>query len=817
MKKLLCILLVLLGFGATAQRKFPIDSLNNQIGLYANKMQSPMLFVHFDKNVYTNNEGIWFTAYLVNYADAGLYHTLSLALMRDADRAVVMEDRFTMGKGACFGNTVIPDTVAPGNYTFLVTTSRLVNGKPEMVFAQPVTIKTQSEPVFTASLNPLDTSANAAEQKVMLLVGVPGPDPDPDKQTPPPQIGFRYFVGSSAHPLMKGEAKADRQYIFTIPSHLLVPGNNLLHVQLSYKGETRDISMALPARPGPAMVHFFPEGGNLVNGLPCTVGLEVRTAAGAPLGANEFLLDGEKVIDTLTTNSFGLGRFTLTPKAGHSYSLKLYNGNKKDTSYLLPQPLTAGPTLSVNDAVVNDTLTVTIKDNQQEKLYLTGHNYREVFFTKPLNMTTGVKNLELAISDLPKGLAELTLTDSLGRPFAERLFFAHYDKREPLMVTTDKDEYTTRQKVNVKIKMDANMPNSGLVSVACVQENRISLNKKNDIESYFYLKHDLGELPVRESYFGAGDKKYLEDILLIKGWSRYTWMDMLKAMPDDTIKQNSYLSFGGDVYWIADRPRSFKGDWLGEPIKHSVDIVNLAQPLNITTTTKTGAFTLADSNLLTLPGKWVNLLVIGKDPKDYRTIIKDPYVSFDKALASRAIPEDHETRPPENSSYLEIPENEHAHHLKEVRINGNGDDGLYGMNACGDYVCRFNILNCPNHPHEPDNKPPVKGQYYYTPANLLAGNKTQYLGCVANAGKFKGVYYAQEFYPVDYDKESSSLPDYVSTVYWNYRLKVSSLRDTGLSFYTSDITGRFKIVVQGITGKEGVTYGEKIFNVVKGK
>jgi hypothetical protein len=805
-------LLLLITLAAKAQELKVISSLNDQMRLYAKKMQSPVLFVHFDKNVYTNNESIWFTAYLMNYTNAGLYHTLSLALVRDADRTVVMEDRFVMGKGVCFGNTIIPDTVAPGNYTFLVTTNRLLNGKVEMVFAQPVTIKALSDPVFIASLNPLDTAASNPEQKVMLLVSLP--EHNPNRKVPPPQIGFKYYVGTSTHPLIHGEAKTEKQYNFTIPSRLLVPGNNLLHVQLSYKGETRDISIALPARPRPAVVHFFPEGGNLVTDLSGTVGLEVRTAAGVPLGTSAFLYDNDKVMDTLQTNSYGLGQFTLTPRKGHNYSLRLYNVIQKDTSYSLPESLITGPAITIVNAVVNDTLTVVIKDNRQEKLYLTGHNYREIFFMQKVNMTSGMKTLKLVISALPKGLAELTLTDSLGRPFAERLFFAHYDKREPLMITTDKDTYTTRQKVNVKIRLDAPLPDSAFVSIACVQENRVSVNKKNDIESYLYLKHELGELPVRDGYLtnSEGDKNFLENILLVKGWSRYAWMDVLKATPKDTIKQNNYLSFGGNVNWIADPPPNLKGDWLGEPIKYDINIVNLAHPLDVITTTKTGAFTLVDSTLLTLPGKWVNLMVVGKDPRDYKTIINDPYASFNKALAARTIPQDHETKSQENSNYLEIPANEHAHQLKEVRINGSGDDALY-RNECGDYVCRNDVLNCTNHPHEKDNRPPVKGNWYYISPNLVAGNKAQYLGCIApNAGKFKGVYSAQEFYPADYSRDTTGVSDYQSTIYWKHRLKVSSLKDAEISFPTSDITGRYKIVVQGVTGND-VVYGETVFNV----
>jgi len=39
-------------------------------------------------------------------------------------------------------------------------------------------------------------------------------------------------------------------------------------------------------------------------------------------------------------------------------------------------------------------------------------------------------------------------------------------------------------------------------------------------------------------------------------------------------------------------------------------------------------------------------------------------------------------------------------------------------------------------------------------------------------------------------------------------------KETELNFYTSDITGRFRIVVQGITNKD-VVYAEQFFEVKK--
>lgn len=55
-------------------------------------------------------------------------------------------------------------------------------------------------------------------------------------------------------------------------------------------------------------------------------------------------------------------------------------------------------------------------------------------------------------------------------------------------------------------------------------------------------------------------------------------------------------------------------------------------------------------------------------------------------------------------------------------------------------------------------------------------------------------------------------PAFFSTIYWNYGTILNKEKDTEITFYTSDITGMFKIIVQGATSND-VIYAEKRFEV----
>ena len=152
--------------------------------------------------------------------------------------------------------------------------------------------------------------------------------------------------------------------------------------------------------------------------------------------------------------------------------------------------------------------------------------------------------------------------------------------------------------------------------------------------------------------------------------------------------------------------------------------------------------------------------------------------------------------------------------LKEVVITGNRDESLSHQNAneCGDYVCAYNILNCPNHPGDSRNRPPVIGQTY---GNGGRGGSIRYKGCTGyepkpNVYVLTGVKFPKDFYISDVTNKNE--PINFATVYWNYQLPLTVDKPTFIKFNTGDLTGKFRIVVQGVADS-GLIYGEKVITV----
>lgn len=67
----------------------------------------------------------------------------------------------------------------------------------------------------------------------------------------------------------------------------------------------------------------------------------------------------------------------------------------------------------------------------------------------------------------------------------------------------------------------------------------------------------------------------------------------------------------------------------------------------------------------------------------------------------------------------------------------------------------------------------------------------------------------------DATDKKSRRPDFRHTLYWNPSVETEAGIDTTLSFYTSDLEGEFKVVVEGFTLKGELIRGEVNFHVKK--
>lgn len=794
------------------------DSLKEKIKLYASQNPSATLFVHFDKNIYANNEHVWFTAYLLKSNTTAVHHTLGVGLMRNDDRSILTEGKFGIENGLVFGNLILPDSLPAGEYTFLCFTDHVVNGNPSALFQQLVTIKSSRTDGFVAELI-LRDSINAGVDSARVLIRAYKPD-----LTMVSKAAINYFIGDRANPLLKGKILTDKigEAEIKIPLNQINAANNTLQTDISSGSEVKAFSLKLPVYNKKASVKFYPEGGDLVAGAKNTVGWEAKNNEGDPLMLKAGLFENDKRIATVYTDANGIGKFIITPQANNRYYVKLDEVQNNDTIYVLPSLLKDAPVLSITHALASDTLLVDLtKPDTGEQWMILIHNYQDSYLEFSVPSSSKHLNLKIALDEVPKGLHAIMLLDASGHPWAERIFFAHYDKKNVVTISTDTSVYRTRQKVklNIKIADVQQAPVKALFSIAAVQANRLDPKKLTDIESYLYLKNDLSSFPARSKLMtdDAENKEYLETILLIKGWRRYLWQDVEKTKALDKVLENDSLIFRGYVQ---------KNN---KPLKTPTQVIatnvidSKISALDGFTTDSAGKFILPMEMIQRLSSKGViKLAVLNEDKLLYKIALNDPYKDMNKKLASRVQVENNRLFIASQSTKASVlSSDEVAKKMVAVVIKTTKDNSIYwskGANVCGDYVCMFNVLNCQNHPPSTNGThAPVVGERY-----LVDGRETTYYGCSELwKGKNKdyevtidGLRTPMEFYVEDLSKKELSDPQYLSTIYWSHAILTDSNGKASVEFYTGDIVGRFRVVLQGITDND-VIYGDQFFEVAK--
>ena len=782
------------------------DTINNEwlvdkFELYSKSHSSTLLFLHTDKTLYTNNEDIWFSAYLISKGHESLqeHHTLSVVLIREDNRKISLQSKYLIESGLGNGNLTLPDTIPPGKYQLLAYTNVLdKNFNPTALFKQPITIKTINELSFISTLKLLDTVAGTNLIRAQVAVS------DKEGRTLK-GVAIKYSIGKKMFPPVFTNNLGIS--IINIPSNDF--GTDELLATVNYKKESQYLNIKLPyLTPKNIHIRFYPEGGNMAEGVSNVIACEATTSDGLPIATKGILYKNEKAIDTIVTNNYGICIFKLMSEPNVSYSLKIPQNSyqQRDSIYFLPTSIIDGVAIHIENAIANDTLTFAVSCKQKKQIKILIHNYRKPYAFFNQGIGPQEQKIRVALKSMPKGIAAVTILDNLGRPIAERLFFAHYDEKVIAEIKTDKQEYSNKEKVilNLNFTDKTGKPIDGLVSVACVQDNRIEKDISQDIETYVYLNDDLGHLPIFILQRGYTDKKYLENILMVKGWRRYTWQDLKGVSVSDTIQQNHSLEISGYVTYS------------NKPIKKNLPVVLISgSALKILNTDNHGLFSLNYEDLIVGPGKRSWMMVNGKNKEDYKIQINDPYQKYNQNLSNQITFENRGYNlNVQNSQQQVLSDFEKRTILKEVIITSNSSNSMHGAkgaNACGDYVCVNNILNCNNHLN--GGFKPIKGVRYFERFEKMV--QVIYEGCAiddnAPALIVPAINTSKEFYGADYNQPGSSQIQYVSTLFWKPAIVVQNGRAT-CSFYTSDISGKFKIVAQGVTSDD-VLYGGNGFIV----
>jgi len=271
---------------------------------------------------------------------------------------------------------------------------------------------------------------------------------------------------------------------------------------------------------------FFPEGGNMVEGLPARVAIMVKGREGQPFQTEGYLKDPNgNLRQTFQTDSEGRAVMDI-PEASEGWHVSFNGTGGKLRTFHLPEADRQGCTV-IADLIRDDSLTIDLYASKA----LQGRNMGYVILNGGSVIRCDTitarryQRISFLRSRLSAGVSQFTLFDSNGKVLAERLFFILGKGMDgvPVKVTRVREQISPCGKVTFELKTQ---PNSSL-SFSAVDAASLAEGPHFDIRTWMLLCSELTGAVRRPWYYLESDdslhRAASELLMLTQGWRRHEW------------------------------------------------------------------------------------------------------------------------------------------------------------------------------------------------------------------------------------------------------------------------------------------------------
>jgi hypothetical protein len=271
-------------------------------------------------------------------------------------------------------------------------------------------------------------------------------------------------------------------------------------------------------------VAFFIDNKRPIVGIENSIGFKINTnTTSASLYSGKVVNGSGETLTTITMDSFGLGTFTFSPQLGESYSLILEDDQGKINFFKIPDAVENGTNLQLG--FNGDLLIVNLQTEGQEKslgtLFLYNENRKIAELLVDLNSRTSID-----LSDTKGELFIAEVLDDNNITIATKRILKPYTKNQSAEIQLE-TAYPLRSEVNLGISLAA-----GTYS--------LSVRKKdNYIDRYHNTSLNSGWLPLiknspveLDEYFSGALEPNLEAFMQGAELKPLSYADDIKFMPD---------------------------------------------------------------------------------------------------------------------------------------------------------------------------------------------------------------------------------------------------------------------------------------------
>ena len=761
-----------------------IQEVQNSFNLYKQSALQEKIFVHTDKSLYLPGEVLWFKIYCVDGND---HKPLNLSKVvyvdiLDNNQTAIAQAKIPVRYGIGSGSIYIPVSVTNGNYKLRAYTNWMKNFSPDFYFEKSITL-----------LNPLISPEGA-----------------------------------------------------------------------------KDVAAVYD-------VQFFPEGGNLVSGITSKVAFKAVGQNGKGVELKGAIVDKKNdTVARFRSLKFGMGSFKFTPAANNTYKAIVYINNKQVIKDL-PEVSAQGYVMSLTDNGSGQLdVTVKSNTNEAVYLFAHTRQEIKDAETAALSngvahFTIAKSALGEGISHFTVfNSAKQPVCERLyfKRPEQHLLIEAsadqqQYDLRKKVNISVSAKDASGRDLNNTSLSM-------AVYRVDSLQ----NVDNSGDIFSYLWLSSDLKGTIESPGYYlknaDAETDEALDNLLLTQGWRRFQWSQVLDNKPavltylpeynghiitgrivntqTNAFTKNitTYLGIPGKRVQLYTSMSDSTGhllyntkDFYGpneiivqtNPLIDSVYRIDITSPFSeqySKTTLPKFFFNTGMSKAFQEHSLGIQTLNIysGNYIKRFNVPLIDTSAFYGKPYKTYKL--DDFTR------FTTMEEDLREYVSEDNIVNSRGHFHIKVLNDRGfldsdpmvlvDGIPVFNIDKViAIDPLKVKKLEVIRERYFYGPSDEEGVfSFTTYKGDLGGIDldphavviDYEGLQFKREFYSPVYDTQAqatSRIPDFRNLLYWSPAVSASG--NGSVSFYTSDLPGKYIGVVQGITASGAAGSQSFMFDV----
>jgi hypothetical protein len=608
-------------------------------------------------------------------------------------------------------------------------------------------------------------------------------------------------------------------------------------------------------------VQFFPEGGQLVRGLPSRVAFKVTDQYGRGVAATGTVADARGItVASFQTLKFGLGSFLLTPAATGSYTATVRLPGGATSTGKLPAVAEQGYTLLLTDESPTS-LTLAVRAQMPQAtgpLRLLAHTGQQVTATVETQFANGQAVFQVAKRQLRPGITHFAVFNGR-QPVAERLYFRRPARALAIRGSASATAYGPRSQVKVQV----GTAQAAALSLAVYRLDSLSAGAPADISSYLLLAADLkGYIEDAGYYFrdsSAVAQQAADNLMLTQGWRRFKWEEVLAGRRPSTPyppELNGYLLQGRVRQGASDAPadgvsaylslpgRSF---WFGSTSSHDGGLVQFELPHTYglrrlvlqTDAVRDSTYRVELLSPFTSGGGMVAPSLLPLTTR-WAASLAERHL---QVQAQRAFPAPRPTYYPVSTDTIAFYGRPDERYLLDDYTRFPSLEDVMREYVPGVLVRQrkdgfhFMVVDRPRHINLKENPltlldglpifnlnqlmafDPLKIKKLEVIANRYFIGQQVYDGLVSYATykgdlggyslnphalieEYETIQVPREFYVPRYDTEAqqhSRLPDLRNLLYWNPAVNLTANKPQTLTFSTSDQAGRYLVVTHGLT------------------